>query len=382
MPSNKFKFRPDIKTSNESCVFDIVEENSSISKETQIVDKQSIDNHDRIASAELFLALTNSYQAAGRNGDATKNCKTHYAIKHNMLETNSNDNEAKIYQDKGNRCTDQSDYKTAIEFYQKAREISPNITADPKEVLAYQCVGYYNYHRIDQDKESIVYYEQALQLAVRFGFMRRAINSYLGLGAAFIRIGDIESSRTYFQNALTESEQMNDISLTKAAYINLGCVNYKSNLFDAAVESYLKVRDICHDLGERQEEANACLLLGDMFQKLRQYEKAIEYYLETLYLGENLEDKEMLLVAKQRLRRLYLTMAHLSCEDCDYDKAKKYYQYVLRSSRTELMDNTLLEKARNGLEKVRRKIRENEKAKDSIFEVRQDVEKESETGDY
>ena len=41
-----------------------------------------------------------------------------------------------------------------------------------------------------------------------------------------------------------------------------------------------------------KEEAHACLVLGDIFQKLKQHEKAIECYQYITSMSEKLEDEK------------------------------------------------------------------------------------------
>jgi tetratricopeptide (TPR) repeat protein len=165
---------------------------------------------------------------------------------------------------------------------------------------------------------------------------------------------------------------MNDKALQKEAYINLAFVYYTSCKFDAAVKSFLKVQEISHDLGERREEANACLNLGHTFRKLKQHEKAIESYLKVLNINKELEDKGILRnrsekdqeriineccgyycrfiagrhqeaitfyekakeIAKQvgekyQEYRTSQAIGNILCNNGNYEKAKEYYQEAL-----------------------------------------------------
>jgi tetratricopeptide (TPR) repeat protein len=152
-------------------------------------------------------------------------------------------------------------------------------------------------------------------------------------------------------------------------------------MFDAAVKSYLKVQKISHNLGEKKEEANACLMLGDTFQELMQHEKAIESYQTTLNISEELEDKEMQVVVIQRLGTLYLTLASICSNDCDYEQTTKWYEKALDILRTEPIDYVLHENALTGLRAAWCNLGKTEKAMDSIHEA-QNFAKNTKTGSY
>jgi tetratricopeptide (TPR) repeat protein len=66
----------------------------------------------------------------------------------------------------------------------------------------------------------------------------------------------------------------------------LGYVYKKTCKFDAAVKSYLKVKEISHNLGEKEEEANACFMLGGIFQEMKQHEKAIEFFEKAIIVNK------------------------------------------------------------------------------------------------
>ncbi|CAB4042016.1 tetratricopeptide repeat, partial [Paramuricea clavata] len=287
-------------------------DDAQLHDETVDVEQTDMENgritDHRIASAEQLLILGRSCQTEGRKEEAIKSYEQAVQI---ADEVDHNDIKAKAYQHLGNVFTGTSEYKKAIEYYQKAR-----------------------------------------------------------LGNAFSYIDDFEFSRKYFLKALTVAEEMNDKTLEKEAYTNLGHVYYQSCKFDAAVESYLKVQEISRDLGERKEEANACLMLGDILQELKQHEKAIESYQRTLNISEESEDKEMQVVAIQRLGTLYLTLASV-CKDNDYNKAIKWYKKALDNSGKEPIDRLLHEKALTGLGVAWLTLGNSEKAIEQIHKVQQ-----------
>ena len=97
---------------------------SSTSNSVPILDETIETNNNRIASADQFLKLGQSYQVDGRNEEAIKFYKK-------ALETDDGDIKAKacqhlvcLYLTLASVCSKDCDYDKAIKWYQKALEIS------------------------------------------------------------------------------------------------------------------------------------------------------------------------------------------------------------------------------------------------------------------
>ena len=228
-----------------------------------------------------------------------------------------------------------------------------------------------------RNEEAIKSYERAVQIADETD------------RNVFYETSEYKKAIEFYHKAheISPDLEAEDKILQKEAYTNLGAVYYKSCMFDAAVKSYLKVKEISHDLGEREEEANACLMVGDIFQEWKQHEEAIESYQETLNICEELEDKEMQIVAIQRLRTSH-SMASICYKDCDYDKAielrKKAIEWnekTLDILGKEPSDHLLHEKALTGLGIDWFNLGDTEKAMESIHDA-QNVAKSTDTGSY
>ena len=174
-----------------------------------------------------------------------------------IIETDDNGLKARNYQNLGNICMSNSDYEKAIEHYQTAREIFPELEVDKFEVTAYQWLAYNLLKRGKQYEKSIEYYTEALKLALHLKDDGTRVNVYLGLGIAFNCAGDIQSSKKYSIKAVALAEQMGDSIHQMMAYMNLGNAYYKSHEFEAAVRSFNKVEKILQDLHEGKEEFGA-----------------------------------------------------------------------------------------------------------------------------
>ncbi len=91
--------------------------------------------HESNVPVELFLICGQSYQREGKNEEAIKSYEQ--AIEA-ASETNRNDIKAKTYQHLGNVYTGNSEHGKAMEYYRKARDISPDFEIDQMERISYQ----------------------------------------------------------------------------------------------------------------------------------------------------------------------------------------------------------------------------------------------------
>jgi tetratricopeptide (TPR) repeat protein len=315
---------------------------------------------DKIAPAEQLLILGRSYQTEGRNEEAIKSYDQAVLI---ADETDYGNNiKAKAYQLLGNVLTGTSEYRKAIKYYQKARQIYPGLKADEMEIIAYQWLGY-NHLKAGQYQESIEYYNEVIKLASQLGCKTREVNASIGLGSVFSYIGDFESSKKYFLKAITEAKQLKHKYLEKEAHTKLGHVQYKSCQFNAAVKSYLKAEEISLDPADRKEEWHTRLMLGHTFRQLKKYEKAIESYQKALSINKEMKEKALegiinewcgyccLFIAGQRQEAItfyenakeiakqvgdkyqeYRTnqaIGNILCNIGNYKKSKEYYQEAL-----------------------------------------------------
>ena len=251
------------------------------------------------------------------------------------------------------------------------------------ELIAYQQLGYNNLEA-RQYKECIKYYKKAARLAFFFRDQKNKISAYLGLGNAFSYKCEYKSSQTYFSKALKVAEKIQDKVLQKEAHTHLGHVYYNSCNFNAAAESFRKAHKISHDLGDKNEEVNIYLLLGDTFQQLRKHEEAIEICQRAIDISKELKSAAIETRAVQKLGTLYLTLASVCCEDCDYEKAIQWYEKALNLVGTKFSDHLelLQEKTLTGLGLAWFNLGDIKKAIESIQEAKKFVGKKTDASKY
>ena len=84
----------------------------------------------------------------------------------------------------------------------------------------------------------------------------------------------------------------------------------------------MKVQEISRDLGDKKQEAHACLMLGNTFLQLKQNEKAIQSYQKALNISEDMQDVEIQVNAAHRL-------GFIAFDTHQYEEALKYSKILV-----------------------------------------------------
>ena len=175
------------------------------------------------------------------------------------------DSKVKAYQQWGNTVTRKGEYKKGVEYYEKARKISPDLRPDEMEVAAYQWLGY-NQLQAGQYQESIKYYSAVVTFATLLGDKRRKLNAYLGLGGALIYTGNFKSSQKYYQEALKIAKELCDKRCEGISYLGLGSVCNKEFDYENA-EKWFKDAEHIFQTKHNDESLKGKAFMGSRIAK-------------------------------------------------------------------------------------------------------------------
>ena len=292
-------------------------------------------------------------------------------------------------------------HKKTINDYKNILGIPPGPEENNLEISAYLWLGH-SLLLIGQHKESLECYNEVIKRATQFKDKKMEMSGYLGLGSAFSNMEDSESSIKYFLKALTMAEEYGDNNLKRETHIKLGNVCYTAGKFNEALKSYRKAQKISADLGARTDEnnpyfmqaqeisggqdkkkddANIWFMLGNTFQQLKQETKAIESFEKAMVIGNELKDKEMVVIVTERLGLSYLTFASVCRKGRDYERAIELYQKALHIFGTNYPHyHFLREKALTGLGVALFRLGKTAKAIQSIQEAQKLAVKDGDTG--
>ncbi|MFH2141749.1 MAG: tetratricopeptide repeat protein [Bacteroidota bacterium] len=211
--------------------------------------------------------------------------------------------------------SDQSKNNIAIEYFLKALKIFEEQSTSPykttttvgrKGVSAcYNNIGlvYSNQSRYEKAIEN---YSKALKISEESGDKSGMSACYTNIGIIHSDQGNYDKAIEYYFKALRIKEEINDKKGMSNCYNNIGNVNYFQGSYDKAIEYYLKSLKINEESGDKKGMSSCYTNIGSIYyfqsrlsltkgneeQAIRDYDKAIEYYLMSLQIKEEISDKK------------------------------------------------------------------------------------------
>ena len=275
--------------------------------------------------------------------DVYSECGMIFIFKHMLLELLDRDldyKKSEILSNLGTSYYGLGDYSKAIEYHEKALEITKNTFGDnhPSIASSYNSLGV-SYDILGDHHKAIEYYKKAFEIIKNKNTPEEKFSSIINLcnnlGASFDGLGDYYKAIECYEKGLEVTKNVlgeNHSSIT-SFYNNLG-VSYK-NLGDhnKAIEYCEKALEITKNtFGDNYLDvatsynnlANSYLGLGDYYKAIEYYEKGLEITKNTL--GENHPDAAY---SYNGLANSYNSLG-------DYNKAIEYSEKAL-----EIRINTL-----------------------------------------
>lgn len=220
-----------------------------------------------------------------------------------------------------------SNFKKAIEFYEKSIEIAKNI--NDKEV-EYKCYGNLgtNYFKLTNFDQALKYQKKALEIANELGTLTGKAICYVGLGNVYTALKDFDKAIESYEKAAAMFKELGDRISETECYGNLGHVYFELNNFDKADEYYESSLKIAKDVGHKEEEAKCYIGLGNVNNVFAGYYKgnlkvmlsyeAINYYSKALEIVKVMGDKAA-------EAGCYMNIGNAFSELEDFNNAVDYY---------------------------------------------------------
>ncbi len=183
-----------------------------------------------------------------------------------------------------------SDFKKAIEYYEKGLKICREIGDKSGEGRCYTNLGI-AYRNLGDSKKAIEYYEKGLKICLEIGDKSGEGICYTNLGAAYVGLGDSNKAIEYCEKGLKICLEIGDKSGEGRCYTNLGAAYYSLGDSKKAIEYCEKDLEICLEIGDKSGEGRCYTNLGVVYDSLGDSKKAIEYYEKGLKICLEIGDK-------------------------------------------------------------------------------------------
>lgn len=237
----------------------------------------------------------------------------------------------------------QGNYSQALEYHQKSLKICKEIGDKKGMSNGYTNIGNVHYTQGNYDK-AIEYFLKSLNIFEESGNSPDIIivtaskkgmaQSYNNIGAVLMCQGSYDKAIDYYLKSLKIKEELGDEKGISVCFTNIGNVYYAQgsstsskkftkDKYDKAIEYFLKSLKIYEDLDtlnevrgeqsrtiERKKGISHCYNnIGNVLSDMGNYDKAIEYYLKSLKIKEKLGDKNGIALVYGNISSLHITLA-------------------------------------------------------------------------
>jgi PAS domain S-box-containing protein len=198
------------------------------------------------------------------------------------------------------------EYDTAFEYYRQAG--------------AYASDAYANEDAIEQ-------YDLALSLADEYDVADETTVTTVrsAVGEIYLRLGEYEQAREYFERALDTAQAVDDRHGTATNLYNLGRVAQNRNQYEQAREYLDRGLDIFRDVGDRKGEAKCLSTRGIVALRRGDHDNARESAERSLSINQELGDRDGEVGSRSNLGIICLRGG-------EYDRAQEQFEHALSLS--------------------------------------------------
>ncbi len=231
---------------------------------------------------------------------------------------------ARILANIGNVYLHKKDRAKAIEYYFQSAGLWETV-ADQNRLPAL----YSNINSLLNDQKeytrALEYGNKAVTLAKKIGDDYSTVNALLNLSNTYDDLGNFEKQHELLQEALPLAKKGEDIEQIATVYDDLGDYYYQKKQYQPALTNYLEGHSFVLQMGNKYHLCTSLAMLAEVYHKLNQNDKALEYILQ----AEKVADE---VGARADLKQIYLTRAEIEQQAGNYKLASEYFSKTLTIS--------------------------------------------------
>lgn len=212
---------------------------------------------------------------------------------------------------------------SASVYYQKALDIALKTDDKQMEISAYVSFSAVFVDQGDYTK-GLEYLMKALYIAEKTDNIKKQVTILSNIGTIYRRFDNDDHALQYFERAKVLAEKANLPVGLCAAYFNIGNIYLYKGDMDKALEYELKALDISRSIRHKSYEIGSLLTVAQIYnlKEFSEYEKAEKYATEGLQVAKGYEDPQMILQAYGVLADIYYRHKHYA--ECDVAASKAW----------------------------------------------------------
>lgn len=228
-------------------------------------------------------------------------------------------------------------YNTALELFTKMSIADNNNLSNQGKIGISNCnngLGLVAFHQGNY-QQAIEYFQKALDISAELNNKNGVANAYNNIGLVHWKQDNHNRAIEYYALALNIFKELDSKSGMSSCYNNIAIILKTQEKYDQALENYKKSLQIEFDQNNKKGIAAAYNNIGMLYAEINDYHLAHEYYTKALQLKEEINDKNGISSTLNNLADLNNILAGLSADS--NEKQQKYKQainYALKSLTT------------------------------------------------
>ena len=182
------------------------------------------------------------------------------------------------------------EYGKAIDFYQQSLAITQDIGDHEGEAISLNNLGF-TYSNLGEYGKAIDLNQQSLAIFQDIGNRIGEADSLNNLGNAYLSLGEYGKAIDLNQQSLAITQDIGDRNMAAVSLGNLGNPYVLLGEYGKAIDFFQQSLAIFKDIGNRNGEADSLNNLGNAYLSLAEYSKAIDFYQQSLAIKQEIGDR-------------------------------------------------------------------------------------------
>ncbi len=149
-------------------------------------------------------------------------------------------------------------------------------------------------------------FESALEKAIASNDIALISHAANSQGLYYLKIRDYSQARKSLSQSIEGFEKTKQYNLLSNVYLNMSFLHSKENQIDLALINLNKSLEIAKMIGWQEQEARLINNKGELYQQIKDYDKAESLFLESLKLKEALDNPQLKITTLQNLSLMAL----------------------------------------------------------------------------
>ena len=216
-----------------------------------------------------------------------------------------------INQNIGNVYSDMGDNNVAIDYYNKALEISKGLNNKKGIAQSMNLIGIAMYNQGKYD-EALNYYEKALELNLSINNKADVLKNYTNLGNLYEDQGNKLKALLSFEASLKIAQELKDNKSISRNLNNISICYLGQGNYTVSLNYLLTSLKINEKIGDKSQIASNYLNIGLIYYYQKNYDEALKWQFKSMELHKELASKRDIAYNLTNLSSIYFDMANYS----------------------------------------------------------------------